>query len=44
MLMVLSWCLNYEKVHQYLPDVLKEQLTIEGANTFTVEMFGASGK
>lgn len=32
------WSLNYEKAHDYLPRILREQLNGEGANTFTTEM------
>jgi hypothetical protein len=32
------WCLNYKKVHQELPDELKEILGEEGADVFTIDM------
>jgi len=32
------WMVDYVKVHQRLPDTLKRQLSIEGANVFTAEM------
>jgi hypothetical protein len=32
------WVVDYINVHKHLPAVLKDQLSIEGANIFTVEM------
>ncbi len=32
------WCVNNEKAHERLPQILKEQLHTEGAQAFTVEL------
>ncbi len=32
------WCVDFMKVHEILPDILKEQLKKEGSNVFTVEL------
>lgn len=32
------WSINYEQGHQYLPEPMRRQLALEGANTFTVEL------
>ncbi|MFO7662127.1 MAG: FRG domain-containing protein [Chloroflexota bacterium] len=32
------WAVDYTKVHQSLPDVLRRELSLEGADLFTVEM------
>lgn len=36
------WAVNYVKVHNLLPAKLHEQLVLEGANVFTVEMLSES--
>ncbi len=38
------WCVNYEKVHERLPRVLKDQLATEGAQAFTVELLTSLGQ
>ncbi len=32
------WMVNYQDAHQYLPEILKEVLSEEGANLFTIKM------
>ncbi len=32
------WCVDFVKVHDTLPDILKAELRREGSNSFTVEM------
>jgi hypothetical protein len=34
------WCLNYNKVHEELPDSLHQLLREEGADIFTIDMLG----
>ncbi|WP_266363773.1 FRG domain-containing protein [Tellurirhabdus rosea] len=34
----LIWCVNYRRAHECLPEALKNKLTCEGADIFTVEM------
>ena len=36
------WMVDYVRVHSQLPDVLKNQLNLEGANIFTIEMLSAA--
>jgi hypothetical protein len=36
------WMVDYVKVHQHLPDILKKQLTREGANILTIEMLSSA--
>jgi hypothetical protein len=36
------WAVNYVKAHQLLPEKLRLQLELEGANVFTVEMLSES--
>jgi len=36
------WAVNYLEAHQLLPDLLRDQLSAEGANVFTVEMLSKS--
>jgi hypothetical protein len=36
------WCVNYKKVHNYLPDKFKKKLSEEGSDVFTVEMLAES--
>ena len=38
------WCVNYAKVHERLPGVLKDQLATEGAQAFTVELLTSLGQ
>ncbi|OHE72859.1 MAG: FRG domain-containing protein [Verrucomicrobia bacterium GWC2_42_7] len=38
------WAVNFVKVHELTPPVLKEQLESEGANVFTVEMLSETVK
>ena len=32
------WSINYEKCHQFLPERMRKQLQLEGANTYTTEL------
>jgi len=32
------WCVSYRKAHEHLPEMLRERLTCEGADVFTVQM------
>lgn len=38
------WSVNYEKAHERLPEVLKDQLATEGAQAFTVELLTNLGQ
>jgi hypothetical protein len=38
------WCVDYARVHQLLPGVFREQLEIEGADLFTIDLLSEAAR